>query len=371
MPTSVPYPAGTRSKGWRYELDMERVRQSDTWALAPREVRPWLFMVWLVAWEQTPCGSLPGDDDLVAARIDIPPALWVKHKAILLRGWELADDGRRYHRVVAEMVLEMMARRRKESDRKYLARQRKATEEHGSPVDVPRDKTGTDEGLHPESATGTGTGTRTGIQKGKVVDSVVIGGAGGTQLPGVPPSEPTPAGPETAGSRVADAPPTPPAAPAPRGCRLRPDWALPKTWGEWALVEYPHWTAATVRLVAATFRDHWVAETGRNATKANWEATWRNWCRSDITQRQFGPNRPRLAAGNPAPFDKAARDAEAAQLLGFDLPPPRSPSPPADLVDAATGYSGATPPALPTPSAAPPRQPEFVLADGTEPAITP
>lgn len=165
MTIPAPYPPDTRARGWRYELDYERIRQSDTWALAGPEARPWLLMLWLVAWEQTPCGSLPGDEALIAARIEMPPKLWAKHRAVLLRGWELADDGRRYHRVLTERVIEMMEARRRESDRKALARARKAAgeakESGGSPTDVPRDNHGTPTGLHPESDTGTGTGTGT------------------------------------------------------------------------------------------------------------------------------------------------------------------------------------------------------------------
>lgn len=40
------------------------------------------------------------------------------------------------------------------------------------------------------------------------------------------------------------------------------------------------WTAETVRLEAAKFADFWHAKTGKDATKADWQATWRNWCRN-------------------------------------------------------------------------------------------
>jgi len=33
--------------------------------------------------------------------------------------------------------------------------------------------------------------------------------------------------------------------------------------------------------VAATFRDHWAAKTGKDATKQDWPATWRNWVRRE------------------------------------------------------------------------------------------
>ena len=103
---------------------MEQVRQSDTWALSPAEARPWLLLEWAVAWEQTPCGSLPNDDTLIAARLEMPAKMFAKYRAVLLRGWWLADDGRLYHDTLARRVMEMMQRRRKESDRKALARAR-------------------------------------------------------------------------------------------------------------------------------------------------------------------------------------------------------------------------------------------------------
>jgi len=165
-----PYPADTRAKGWRFELDMERARQSDTWAIASPEVRPWLLMLWATAWEQTPCGSLPNDDELIAARIGMPIKLFAKHRAVLMRKWWPADDGRLYHAVLVQRVIEMMKTRRSESDRKAAARAREAAR---TPDAVPQDSAGvpvlsggTRAGLHPESGTGTGTGTGTGSKQG-------------------------------------------------------------------------------------------------------------------------------------------------------------------------------------------------------------
>lgn len=116
----APYPSDTRAKGWRFEIDHERIRQSDTWALAPSDMRPWFLMLWMVAWEQTPCGSLPNDDALIAARIGMTPKAFAKNKELLMRGWDLADDGRLYHHVITERVLEMVERRTKDAGRKSL-----------------------------------------------------------------------------------------------------------------------------------------------------------------------------------------------------------------------------------------------------------
>lgn len=32
----------------------------------------------------------------------------------------------------------------------------------------------------------------------------------------------------------------------------------------------------------AKFRDFWTAKTGQDATKADWQATWRNWVRRAV-----------------------------------------------------------------------------------------
>ncbi len=72
-----------------------------------------------------------------------------------------------------------------------------------------------------------------------------------------------------------------------KGTRLPKPWALPKSWGEWALGDSPHWTPDIVRRLAEGFADHWHSKAGKDATKTDWEATWRNWCRGPIAQRQY------------------------------------------------------------------------------------
>jgi hypothetical protein len=62
--------------------------------------------------------------------------------------------------------------------------------------------------------------------------------------------------------------------------------------------QYRHWKLETVVVISEQFRDYWLSKTGKDATKINWQATWRNWCRSDITQRQYPPPGP-LARASP------------------------------------------------------------------------
>lgn len=182
-----PYPENTRAKGWRFELDLECIEQSDTWALAPAELRPWLLMLWATAWKQVPCGSLADDDALIAVRIGMKPALFMKNREILMRGWWKAQDGRLYHDTVALRVAEMLDVKEKGRQRKTEYRKRKTAEEqklsHGTAMGQPRDGHGIDP-ARDDTGTGTGTGT--------YFSSVPNGTEAGAQplLPDVPPLRP-------------------------------------------------------------------------------------------------------------------------------------------------------------------------------------
>jgi hypothetical protein len=136
----VPYPSNTLSKGWRFELDLDRAKGSDTWALCPPDIRPWLLMLWAESWKATPCGSYTNDDQIIAARIGMPINLFRAHRDVLMRGWELHADGRLYHHVVTERVRELLGMRQSARFRKAAYRSKKkqpvAPE---SPEVVPRD----------------------------------------------------------------------------------------------------------------------------------------------------------------------------------------------------------------------------------------
>lgn len=157
MTLPAPYPADTRAKGWRFEIDYEKVEQSNTWTLAALEVRPWLLMLWMTAWKQVPCGSLDDDDALIAARIGMPLKGFTKHREVLRRGWWLAEDGRLYHDTIVLRVLEMLEYRRKEAERRARNRVK--------PDAVPPLSRGTNAGhtwdSHGVPGTGTSTGTST------------------------------------------------------------------------------------------------------------------------------------------------------------------------------------------------------------------
>ena len=73
---------------------------------------------------------------------------------------------------------------------------------------------------------------------------------------------------------------------------LARDWKLPKAWGDEAMAENPHWTPDAVRSIAAQFADHWRASGG---SSADWAATWRKWCRDDLTQKAHPIPKPAVA----------------------------------------------------------------------------
>jgi len=129
-----PYPADTRARGWRFEIDMETIKASETWLRAKTGfLRGALLLLWSEAWQQTPCGTLPGDDELVALLIDMPAATFVKHRAILMRGWRPSTDGRLYHETVTKRVLAMLAKRASDAERAANRRARKAESELNPP----------------------------------------------------------------------------------------------------------------------------------------------------------------------------------------------------------------------------------------------
>lgn len=156
-PMQPPYPADTRAKGWRFELDYEQIEQSATWALAGPEGRPWLLMMWMTSWRQVPCGSMPADEEVIAALIGIPEKLWVKHRKALMRGWDAADDGRLYHKTVSARVLEMLDYRAKQAKRVADFKLRQREQQAANALAVGEQQASND----------TGTGTGTSLKKEK------------------------------------------------------------------------------------------------------------------------------------------------------------------------------------------------------------
>lgn len=116
VPSEVPdppYDHHTMSNGFGFDLDVIRMQNSDSWVICPVEVRPWMMMSWVISWAQHPCGSLPSDEEMIAARIGCSIDFLQVHRRYILRGWIRHSDGRLYHPIVTEKVLKMVENREK------------------------------------------------------------------------------------------------------------------------------------------------------------------------------------------------------------------------------------------------------------------
>jgi len=110
------------------------------------------------------------------------------------------------------------------------------------------------------------------------------------------------------------------------GTRLPESWQLPRDWGEWALAERDDLTDDDVRHEAAQFADYWHAKAGKDARKADWQATWRNWIRKAHPKNRNGfalaraspPIHAQTANGDDwiRPASLHAREAARQKLFG-------------------------------------------------------
>jgi hypothetical protein len=84
-------------------LDIMRLLDSDLFALSSGDEFKAALALWCKSWHQTPAGSLP-TDDRVLAHLSGAGARWPKVRGMALRGWIKCSDGRLYHPVVAEQA---------------------------------------------------------------------------------------------------------------------------------------------------------------------------------------------------------------------------------------------------------------------------
>lgn len=85
-----------------------------------------------------------------------------------------------------------------------------------------------------------------------------------------------------------------------RGSRLPETWELPDDWRQWAEIN-TQLGREGIALEADKFRDFWIAQPGVKGRKANWPATWRNWCRSAGSRRPYSPGRMSYDERKPEP----------------------------------------------------------------------
>ena len=90
-----------------------------------------------------------------------------------------------------------------------------------------------------------------------------------------------------------------------RGSRIPANWTpTPK---DYAFASSEGLTREDINREADKFRDYWIAASGRTACKLDWEATWRNWIRSDLRKRPgSGPGNASRNGSRTSAFDRLA-----------------------------------------------------------------
>lgn len=168
--------------------------------------------LWLKSWDQVPAGSLPADDIDLCRLAELARDLktWKKLKDGALRGWVLCSDGRLYHPVVAEGVVNAIEHKKKQRLKTAKARIA-ALEKHLKDATTPDDaariteeiariKQTMPQGLSQTQSQTLQQGPREGKGEGrgkeKGLDSSAPNGAGGP--PPAPPADaPPPKPPKT------------------------------------------------------------------------------------------------------------------------------------------------------------------------------
>jgi hypothetical protein len=78
----------------------------------------------------------------------------------------------------------------------------------------------------------------------------------------------------------------------PRATRLSQDWQPSNSDLDYA--RELGWTDKQVRDTAQDFSDYWMAKSGQGATKVDWSATWRRWCRNTAPKADVSSRADRL-----------------------------------------------------------------------------
>ena len=87
------------------------------------------------------------------------------------------------------------------------------------------------------------------------------------------------------------------------GTRLPDDWTLPDDWGAWAKSARPE---LDITLLRDKFRDYWCGVPGSRGRKADWQATWRNFVRSERA--------PYVTPAKPSGLPSASNSDDMIQL---------------------------------------------------------
>jgi uncharacterized protein YdaU (DUF1376 family) len=184
-------------------------------------------------------GPAPDDDSILQQITKLDKAGWKKHRPALARMFQIEGGEWKHKRIDAELGnATANAERRTDKAKKGAAARwskQEPSTENGMPEQCPEDA---------------------------------------PSMPGALPVECAPQSPSPV-RRTPDKS----GVPAQRANRLPKGFVVPPDWIAWAKTERS-WTSADCRTEAATFVDFWNAKAGRDGTKLDWQATWRNWVRN-------------------------------------------------------------------------------------------
>ena len=231
LPVPAPFtPLDSDLRGLPFmPLDTVRLLDSDLFALSTGDEFKCAVALWCKAWQQVPAGSLP-DHERVLAHLSGAGAGWPAVRAMALHGWVMCADGRLYHPVLAEKANHAwkarQAQRARANRRWHPQEHPDAARTHGVPGSA-------DTAVYARESTreSTAEGTRGSAEQAN---------------PGL------------------------------RGARLSPVWQP-----DAALQAFACTLGLNPQGVAERFRDYWLAVPGARGRKADWGATWRNWCRRE------------------------------------------------------------------------------------------
>jgi hypothetical protein len=277
-------------------LHVARLRDSDLAAEEAPEACWYAVLLWAASWHQIPAGSLPDNDAVLTKLIGLGRDVrtFRKHKAGAMRGFVLCDDGRLYHPIVAEQVLESWRRKLEQRWRTECARVKKANQRNGTELPTPTFEAfmaslpdgerlasvPEDGAARPQGQPDLSPGTAPPCPSGNGLQETGIGTETGTERIL-----------EERGALVLPLEVGSEAASPKRGCRLPPDWRPSADLIAFALRE--GFTEREAEHVAAKFRDFWTAKAGKDGVKLDWPATWRNWVRNEAERRGVHGASPR------------------------------------------------------------------------------
>ena len=108
---------------------------------------------------------------------------------------------------------------------------------------------------------------------------------------------------------------------ATRGSRLPANWKPDSELAEWSKTERQD---LDLRKVLEEFRDYWTSVAGSKGVKLNWDATWRNWVRSQKAEKQtfaqVAADVARTTVPAPANQDAALKQIMADRKKAVPMP---------------------------------------------------